>query len=176
MAPAARARLLLVAALFLVGINLRPAISSVAAILEAIRAGTGMSAAEAGILTTLPVVCFGLFAPLAPRLTARATPERIVLIGLFTLAAGLGARIFLGVPGLFVGTVVAGGSIGVIMVLLPGIIKRDFPHRLGPMTGLYTMALCLGAALAAGATVPLQQLAGGDWRPALAFWALPALL
>ena len=170
------ARLLLVAALILVGINLRPAISSVAAILAAIRAGTGMSSAQAGILTTLPVMCFGLFAPLAPRLTARATPERIVLIGLLALAAGLIARIFFGVPGLFAGSVVAGGSIGVIMVLLPGIIKRDFPQRLGLMTGLYTMALCLGAALAAGATVPVQHLAGDSWRIALAFWALPALL
>lgn len=176
--PAAtrRSRMLLVLALFLVGVNLRPAISSVAAVLEAIRTAIGMSSVEAGILTTLPVLCFGIFAPLAPRLTSRLVPERIILYGLLTLAFGIGARVFLGIPGLFVGTVLVGGSIGVIMVLLPGIIKRDFPHRLGLLTGLYTMALCLGAALAAGMTVPIQHLARNDWRPALAFWALPALL
>ncbi len=171
-----RNRILLTLALFLVGINLRPALSSVAAILEAIRAATGMSSTGAGVLTTLPILCFGVFAPLAPRLTYRWLPERIVLYGLLLLAFGIGARIFFGLPGLFIGTVLVGGSIGVVMVLLPGIIKRDFPHRLGLMTGLYTMALCLGAALAAGMTVPIQHLAQNDWRPALAFWALPAVL
>lgn len=176
LAGSRRQRILLVIAMFLVGINLRPALSSVAAILEAIRAATGMSSAAAGVLTTLPVLCFGVFAPLAPRLIYRRTPERIVLYGLLVLAAGIGIRIFFGLPGLFVGTVLVGGSIGVVMVLLPGIIKRDFPHRLGSMTGLYTMALCLGAALAAGLTVPLQHLAQNDWRFGLAFWALPALL
>ena len=175
-APTRRAQILLVIALFLVGINLRPALSSVAAILEAIRAATGMSSALAGVLTTLPALCFGVFAPLAPRLASRFMPERIVLYGLLVLALGIGMRIFFGIPGLFAGTLLAGGSIGVVMVLLPGIIKRDFPHRLGLMTGLYTMALCLGAALAAGMTVPIQHLGQNDWRPALAFWALPALL
>jgi CP family cyanate transporter-like MFS transporter len=63
-----------------------------------------------------------------------------------------------------------------IMVLLPGIIKRDFQRQAGTMTGVYTMALCLGAALSAGLTVPLQQLADGDWRMALAFWLLPVVL
>jgi CP family cyanate transporter-like MFS transporter len=168
--------MLLVLALFLVGVNLRPAISSVAAVLAAIRTAIGMSSVQAGILTTLPVLCFGIFAPLAPRLASRLAPERIIWYGLLALALGIGARVFLGVPGLFAGTVLVGGSIGVVMVLLPGIIKRDFPHRLGLMTGLYTMALCLGAALAAGMTVPIQHLAQNDWRAALAFWALPALL
>ncbi|HTN65472.1 MAG TPA: CynX/NimT family MFS transporter, partial [Burkholderiaceae bacterium] len=175
-ASSRRNRILLIVALFLVGINLRPALSSVAAILEAIRAATGMSSTGAGVLTTLPILCFGIFAPLAPRLTYRWVPERIVLYGLLLLALGIGARIFFGLPGLFVGTVLVGGSISVVMVLLPGIIKRDFPHRLGLMTGVYTMALCLGAALAAGMTVPIQHLAQNDWRPALAFWALPAVL
>ncbi len=171
-----RARIVLVVALILVGINLRPAISSVAAILDVIRAATGMSPTLAGVLTTLPILCFGVFAPLASRLIWRRTPERVVLYGLLVLVLGIGGRIFFGLPGLFLGTALAGGSIGVVMALLPGIIKRDFPHQLGLMTGLYTMALCLGAALAAGMTVPMQHLAHNNWRAALAFWALPALL
>lgn len=171
-----RTRLLLVVALFLVGINLRPAISSVAAILESIRTATGMSSALAGVLTTLPVLCFGVFAPLAPRLARRYMPEQLVLFGLLVLAFGTGVRVLFGIPGLFFGTLLAGASIGVVMVVLPGLIKRDFPRRAGLMTGVYTMALCLGAALAAGLTVPIQQLAGHNWRWALAFWVLPALL
>ncbi|MDB5763401.1 MAG: cyanate transporter, major facilitator family protein, partial [Herminiimonas sp.] len=174
--PPQASRVLLIVALFLVGMNLRPALSSLAPLLAAVRSGTGMSSATAGLLTTLPVLCFGLFAPLAPRLARRISSERIILYGLLMLAAGIGLRIFFGIAGLFAGTLLAGASISIVMVLLPGIIKRDFPDRPGLMTGVYTMALCLGAALAAGITVPIQNLAGGDWRPALAFWLLPALI
>jgi CP family cyanate transporter-like MFS transporter len=169
-------RLLLAIALFLVGINLRPVMSSLAPVLASVLDGTGMSSAAAGILTTLPVLCFGAFAVFAPRLMRRHSPERIILYGLLVLAAGIGIRSYAGIPGLFAGTAIAGASISIIMVVLPGMIKRDFPDLAGMMTGVYTMALCLGAAVAAGATVPIQNLAGGDWRPALAFWLVPALL
>lgn len=166
----------LVLALFLVGVNLRPALSSVGPVLATIRNSTGLSSTGAGLLTTLPVLCFGLFAPFAPRLASRLGTERAVMLALLILAAALGARVFAGIPGLFIGTLIAGASIGMIMVLLPGIIKRDFQRQAGTMTGVYTMALCLGAALSAGLTVPLQQLADGDWRMALAFWLLPVVL
>lgn len=166
----------LVLALFLVGVNLRPALSSVAPVLAAIRDGTGLSSAGAGLLTTLPVLCFGLFAPLSPRLASRFGAERVVLFGLLLLAAAIGARVFFGAAGLFLGALIAGASIGVIMVLLPGIIKREMPQRASSMMGVYSMALCLGAAASAGLTVPLQQLGGNSWRFALAFWLVPALI
>ncbi|WP_242490127.1 CynX/NimT family MFS transporter [Noviherbaspirillum cavernae] len=163
-------------ALFLVGINLRPALSSVAPVLSAIRDTTGLSATGAALLTTLPVLCFGAFAPLAPRLASRFGTERVVLHGLVVLMAAIGLRVFFGIGGLFAGTLFAGASIGVVMVLLPGILKRDFARQVGGMTGVYTMALCLGAALAAGLTVPLKQFAGDSWRVGLAFWLVPVLL
>jgi CP family cyanate transporter-like MFS transporter len=72
------------------------------------------------------------------------------------------------------GSLLSGAAIGIIGVLLPGIVKRDFSAQAGLMTGVYTMALCLGAALAAGATVPLDQLFGQQLAAALAFWAIPA--
>jgi CP family cyanate transporter-like MFS transporter len=174
--PAPSSPLLLVITLVLISINMRPALSSIAAVLAAIRADTGMSSVTAGLLTTLPVLSFGVFAALAPSLTRRYSSERVIFHSLLILAAGTGLRVYFGIPGLFIGTLVAGATIGVAMVLLPGIIKRDFPRHAGPMTGIYTMALCLGAALAAGITVPIQNLAGGDWRPALAFWLVPALI
>lgn len=166
--------LLLVLALILVALNLRPALSSLAPVLAVVQQGTGISASAAGLLTTLPVLCLGLFAPLAPRLSLRFGAERTVLVVLLLLAAGVGLRGSLGAFGLFAGTLLAGAGIGMIGVLLPGIVKREFPHHAALMTGVYTMALCLGAALAAGLTVPLKD-AFGDWRPALAVWALPAL-
>jgi CP family cyanate transporter-like MFS transporter len=169
-------RLLLIFALFLIGMNLRPAISSVAPVLEAIRNGIGLSSAGAGLLTTLPVLCFGIFAPLAPRMARWLSEDRAIMAGLLALAAGIGTRVFLGSFGMFAGTMVAGISIGVIMVLLPGIVKRDFPKHAGLMMGGYSMALNVGAALGAGATVPLQKMADGDWRFALTFWIFPVFL
>ena len=167
---------LLVAGLVLVALNLRPALSSVSPVLADIRGTLGLSATAAGLLTTLPVLCLGLFAPLATWLARRFDAERVVFGVLFALAAGTALRGWAGTAGLFAGALLAGASIGVIGVLLPPIVKRDFARRTNPMMGLYTTALCLGAALAAGATVPLRNLAGGDWRPALAAWALFALL
>jgi CP family cyanate transporter-like MFS transporter len=67
-------------------------------------------------------------------------------------------------------------SIGVIGVLLPGIVKRDFAKQAGTMTGVYTMALCLGAAMAAGSTVPLSEHFDKRWALGLGFWVIPALV
>ena len=167
---------LLLVGLVMVALNLRPALSSLAPMLNMVREATGLSATGAGLLTTLPVLCLGLFAPLAPLLARRLGSERTVLLILLTLAGGIVLRSLFPVAGLFLGSLVAGASIGIIGVLLPGIVKRDFPHIAGLMTGVYTMALCLGAALAAGATVPLAELLDHAWQPALAFWALPAIL
>lgn len=167
---------LLLAGLILVGINLRPALSSVAPVLGDIRAGVGLSPGLISLLTTAPVLCLGLFAPIAPMLGRRFGGERVIFVFLLLLAAGVGLRTHFGIPGLFAGTLLAGASIGIIGVLLPGIVKRDFPTAAGAMTGVYTMALCLGASLAAGLAVPLEQHFGGDWHPALGFWALPAVL
>ncbi|MFA7892484.1 CynX/NimT family MFS transporter [Pseudomonas putida] len=167
---------LLLLGLVLVALNLRPALSSMAPVLGQVSDGLGLSAAQAGLLTTLPVLCLGLFAPLAPMLARRVGSERVVLGILATLAMGIVLRSTLGTTGLFLGSLVAGASIGIIGVLLPGIVKRDFPAHAGTLTGVYTMALCLGAAMAAGATVPLAHALGDNWAPALGFWMLPAVL
>ncbi|WP_435052341.1 CynX/NimT family MFS transporter [Pseudomonas brassicacearum] len=174
--PLVRRPWLLLLGLILVALNLRPALSSMAPLLSEVSRSLGLSAAQAGLLTTLPVLCLGLFAPLAPVLARRFGAERVVLGILLTLAGGIVLRSAFGQVGLFVGSILAGASIGVIGVLLPGIVKRDFAKQAGAMTGVYTMALCLGAAMAAGATVPLSELLGHSWALGLGFWVVPALL
>ena len=169
------ALILLVVGLVLVGVNLRPALSSLSPVLKQVAAGTGLSGATAGLLTTLPVLCLGLFAPAAAVLARRFGAERAVGGLLIALAAGIALRSAGGVVPLFIGTLAAGACIGVTGILLPGIVKRDFGRQADLMTGGYTMALCFGAAVAAGASAPLSAWLGG-WQPALAFWALPALL
>lgn len=174
--PLVRRPWLLLLGLILVALNLRPALSSMAPLLSDVSKSLGLSAAQAGLLTTLPVLCLGLFAPLAPVLARRFGAERVVLGILLTLAGGIIVRSSFGQVGLFAGSILAGASIGVIGVLLPGIVKRDFAKQAGTMTGVYTMALCLGAAMAAGATVPLSEHLDHSWTLGLGFWAVPALL
>lgn len=167
---------LLLLGLVLVALNLRPALSSMAPLLGDVSRSLGLSGSQAGLLTTLPVLCLGLFAPLAPMLARRFGSERVILGILLCLAGGIALRSASGTFGLFAGSLIAGASIGVIGVLLPGIVKRDFPAHAGSLMGVYTMALCLGAALAAGATVPLSHVFGDNWALGLGFWLVPAIV
>ena len=135
-----------------------------------------MSAAAAGLLTTLPVVCFGAFAPIALRLARRSGIEVALASAMVVLAGGILLRLVPSTFALFAGTVVLGAAITAANVLLPVLVKRDFPRRVGLMTGVYVMVFSGGAALAAAATVPLTDATGWGWRPALAVWAVPAAL
>ncbi|WP_433284097.1 CynX/NimT family MFS transporter [Pseudonocardia sp. CA-142604] len=163
-------------AIVLVAANLRPAVVGVAPVLSEISAAEGLSSTAAGVLSALPVFCFGLFAPAAPWLARRFGIERTVLGALVLLCAGFAVRSVGPVALLFVGNVMAGAAIATGNVLLPALIKRDFSHRTGVMTGLYTMAVSAGGALAAGITVPVAQAAGLSWRGALAVWGLFTLV
>lgn len=160
----------------LVALNLRPALTSVSPVLSSIGDSLSLSGTGKGILTTLPVLFLGVAAPLAPWMARRLGVDRTVLAAVALLGLALLVRPFVGVPGLFIGTVIAGGCIGVMGVLLPGIVKRDFPESASLMTGIYTAVLCLGASAAAGATEPLRVAFGQAWQPALAFWLIPAVI
>ncbi|MFH8678700.1 CynX/NimT family MFS transporter [Streptomyces lydicus] len=164
------------AGVVLLALNLRPALVAVSPLAGTIRADSGMSAAATSLLTALPLLCFGLLAPLAPRLGRRFGTERSLLGTMALICLGTALRMLDAVGALFAGTVVIGAGIAVANVLLPGLIKRDFPARAGLMTGLYSMSLFGGAALAAGVTVPVQQATGLDWRSTLACWGGLAVL
>lgn len=158
-----------------VGLNLRPALSSVAPLLTRLQETAGLSAAAAGVLTTLPVLFLGLAAPLAPMLDQRLGSERALSAALALLAVGLILR-GLPLPGvLFIGSAMAGGAIGISGTLLPSLVKRELPESADLLTGLYTMALCLGGALGAGLSVPLTQWLG-SWQASLMSWSLLALV
>jgi CP family cyanate transporter-like MFS transporter len=172
----ATGRIVLGVSLVLIAFNLRPLFSSASALLPEIRSELGLSALGASLLTTLPVVCLGAFSPLAPKLAQRIGAERTLLGVLLLLALGTAMRGLSSIPLLFIGSALAGACIAVGNVLLPGLVKRDFADRAALMTGFYTMALCAGAAGAAGFTLPLEKAFGGSMAAALAVWALPALV
>lgn len=160
----------------LIASNLRPAVVGVSPLLTEIRVSAGLSATAAGVLTALPVLCFGLLAPIAPRLARRIGIERALLVALALLCVGFAVRLIPATVALFAGTVLAGAAIATGNVLLPALIKRDFAHRTGLMTGLFSMSISAGGALAAGITVPLARATGLDWRGGLGMWGLFALL
>lgn len=160
----------------MLALNLRPALVAVSPLAATIQADSGLSATATGLLTALPLLCFGLLAPIAPRIGRRLGVEHTLLLTMALVCAGTALRLLDSVMALFAGTVVIGAGIAVANVLLPGLIKRDFPTRAGLMTGLYSMSLFAGAALAAGATVPLQHAADLSWRATLACWGALALV
>lgn len=174
--PAGVAALVTALAIMLVAANLRPAVVSVAPLIGEVKAATGWSSTVAGLLTTLPVLVFGLAAPFAPRCAARFGIERTVFGALFVLALAIALRLVPTPLALFAGSALAGAGIGVCNVVLPSLIKRDFAHRSGLMTGLYSMTLSGGAAAAAALTVPIDQALGGNWRLTLASWGVFAVL
>jgi CP family cyanate transporter-like MFS transporter len=170
-------RRLVAAGLVLAALNLRPAITSLGALLEEVREGLGMSGAVAGLLTSVPPLCFAVFGVAAPLLARRWSPAAVVTAGLAAIAAGLLIRPYAtGTAGFLAVSALALAGIAVGNVLMPVIVKRWFPDRVGPMTGLYTMALALGTSLAAAVTVPLTGALGGEWRAGLGVWAWLALL
>ncbi|WP_425581335.1 CynX/NimT family MFS transporter [Streptomyces sodiiphilus] len=165
------------AGLFLTALNLRPAISGLGPLLEEVRHGLGMSGTVAGLLTSLPALCFAVFGVTAPRLARRYGPAAVVLAGMAAVALGTALRPLAGGTGVFLATsTLALAGIAVGNVLMPVLVKRYFPDRIGTMTGLYSMALAGGTAAAAALTVPLTQAIGGGWRTGLGVWSVPAVL
>jgi CP family cyanate transporter-like MFS transporter len=156
----------------LLALNLRIAVGEIPPVLRDLPLGDfGRS-----LLVTIPVICFSLAAFAGPPLSARLGEERGLLIACAALCVGLALRPWWPSFSLFAGTLVCSLAVAVMNVMMPSVLRRRFPHHMGEMTAAYTMALSIGAGLAAGFTVPLVHALGGSVALALAFWALPAAL
>lgn len=174
-ATAVRTSLWLGAALLLVAVNLRLPIAAVPPLVDDVSDGLGLSSAAAGAITTLPVLCFALAAPVAPALARRHGDERVILACLVMLAGGVAVRLVPEVAPFYAGTLLLGLGIALANVLIPAVIKRWYP-RPGLMTGLYVTVLTTGAAVAAAAAVPLDDALDGEWQWALAVFGVPAIV
>jgi len=173
-----RGLLLIGVAIVLTGLNLRTAVTSIGPVLQEIQDGLGISSGLAGLVTTMPVLCFAAIGFAGPGLSARFRDSHVLSGALVTMAAGLVVRAVAPAFWLFLlGTVLAmvGGALG--NVLLPSLVKRYFPGRTGLMVGAYSTALSVGATVAAVSTAPIAAAVGADgWRWALGIWAVFALL
>ncbi len=161
---------LLVLGIVLLAANLRPALTGLTPLVGQIRVDTSISYGVAGLLTALPLLAMGALSPIAPLLARRLGMERVLLVSMLVLAAGILLRSAGPVAAMFLGTIVLGAGIAIGNVLLPGLVKREFPERVGLMTSMYTTALAVSAAIAAGTSFPIADQAGIDWRGSLALW------
>lgn len=162
-------------ALLLTAANLRPSITGVGPLLKAIQADLSLSATAAGVLGSLPVLMFGVMAPLA-RLGGRIGTERLLLAALCALFAGLLIRSAGGVVPLYSGTTLLAAGIAVSNILIPTLVKQHYPDRVPSLTTAYASTMGGVAALASGVAVPLAEVLPGGWRGSLASWAALALL
>ncbi|WP_433330783.1 CynX/NimT family MFS transporter [Spirillospora sp. CA-294931] len=160
--------------LVLLTINLRAAITGIPPMLGDLRETFGLSGVEVSVLTTLPVLCLGAFASLAPVLARRFGTETAIAAALTLITLGVVVRALPAETALFAGTVLAGAGIAMGNVLTPAVIKRVFPDRVGSLTGLAMMLMAASGAIAAGLAVPLASATG--WRIALTAWAVPSLI
>jgi len=172
--PSRGAGLRLLLSILIVTLNLRSAITCVGPLLETIQAQYNLSSTAAGLLTSLPLFAFGFISPYAAPLARRFGIELAIFISLLLLLAGLGIRYLNGTTWLYLGTALIGTGIAFGNVLLPGLLRRDFPHHIALVTALFTMVLVTMGGLGSGLSVPLAEL--GGWRFSLVVWSAPVLL
>jgi CP family cyanate transporter-like MFS transporter len=171
-----RGRLAAAATLIFVALNLRMAIAAVPPVLTQIQRDTGLGSAGSGLLTAVPLFCFGAVAPSAPALVRRLRMGPLLGLTLAVVAVGCAIRLAPSMAALFLGTAVIGAGIAVANVLLPSLIKRDFAEEAPLMIALYAVSLFIGAAIPAGLTVPIEHATGIGWRPAVALWGIVAVV
>ncbi|MCX4725315.1 MFS transporter [Streptomyces sp. NBC_01306] len=160
----------------LASLNMRAALASVSPLIGEISSTFGLSSTASSLVTSVPVLFLGVGAMIAPWLARRFGTEVVLLCALVLLGVGILVRVLPSVFALYGGGVLAGTAIALLNVLMPGLIKRDFPDRAASMTSVYTGAMIGGATLCAAASVPLEKAFGNSWQASLAFWSLLAVV
>ncbi|QQX79407.1 MFS transporter [Shewanella sp. KX20019] len=143
----------------LISVSLRSPITGIGPLLDAIRAELNLSATQAGMLTTLPLLAFAFFSPIAANVGRKRGLEQALMLSLLLITLGLVIRSLGSTLGLFSGTVIIGAGIAIANVLLPSLMKRDFPNKIATMTSIYVLMMGAGSALSASLAIPLAELA-----------------
>ncbi|WP_071393564.1 CynX/NimT family MFS transporter [Bacillus tuaregi] len=167
---------LFIVGIVLVSFNLRPAITSVGPLVGMIQEDMGLAHWSAGLLTSLPLICFAFMSPLVPKIANHFHNELTMQIGLIAILVGILIRTISSVFFLFAGTFLIGIGIAICNVLLPVVIKDKFPAKFGLMTSVYSTSMGLIASLASGFSVPLAVGMDLGWQRSLLVWGIPAVL
>lgn len=175
LSPRGKQGALLIAGILMIATTLRVTFTGAAPLLETIRSDYGLSTAQTGLLTTLPLLAFALISPLAAGIARRFGMERSLFAAMLLICAGIALRSLPSAALLFAGTAIIGCGIALGNVLLPGLIKRDFSQHVARLTGAYSLTMGAAAALGSALVVPLA-LHGFGWRSALLMLMLFPLL
>lgn len=175
--PAApwRGRRVVLLGVVLVALNLRIAVASVSPILDLVRADVALSATEAGLLGTIPVVSFAAFGSVTPVLARRIGLEPLLVLAMLLSATGEVVRSGTSTStGFLAWSVIALAGMGMGNVLLPPVVKRYFPDRIGVVTSVYSVTMTFSTALPALLAVPVAERLG--WRASLSVWSAVGVL
>lgn len=164
--------MMLIIGISFIAANLRAPLTSIGPLVSLIRDNLNISNTLAGMITTLPLFAFALFSPLVPGMARRFGTEVVLFWSVVILTIGILLRSWSGSIGLFLGTAILGLSISAGNVLIPSLIKKEFPRQVGVMTGVYSVSMNIFAALASGISIPLAVGLGLGWAGALKIWAM----
>lgn len=173
---AGRNEVLLILGILVIALNLRPALAVVGPLANTIRDGMGLSNSMVGLLTTLPLLAFGIVSTLTPLVTRRLGMATTLACAMALLTVGIVMRSMPALVALYGGTLLLGIAIAFGNVLLPSLVKQNFSRKYGLMTSIYSGMMGVGAALAAGISVPLAEWLPWGWRGALGCWAALSFL
>ena len=155
---------LLVAGILCIAMALRAPVTGVAPLIGMIRAQLGLSSTAAGMLITLPLLAFAGGSLAAAGLARRYGLERTLFGALLLIAAGIVGRSLGSEAALYAGTLVIGAGIALGNVLLPSLVKRDFPQRVAGLTSAYVLTMSVIAGVASAVAIPLAMLSDATWR------------
>ncbi|AJZ89094.1 Inner membrane transport protein YeaN [Beauveria bassiana D1-5] len=159
-------RALLLLGILMIATTLRVTFTGAAPLLDMVRDALALSTAQIGILTTLPLLAFAVVSPLAAGIARRFGTERSLFGALLIICAGIALRSAGHAALLYIGTAIIGCGIAMGNVLLPSLLKRDFPGQVAKLTGAYSLTMGVAAALGSVMVVPIA-LHGFGWSGAM---------
>ncbi len=166
--------LLVFLGIIFVSFNLRAPITSVGPVIDLIQAQYHLNSSMAGFITTLPLLAFGIFSPFVANISHKFGHGFTMFYGLILIIIGLLVRSYMGVYGLFIGTVFIGVGIAIGNVLIPSIIKHKFKKNAGNVISIYVTSMCIFAAIGSGLSIPVTNTF--DWNTALSIWIVLAII
>ncbi|MFI3604446.1 CynX/NimT family MFS transporter [Vagococcus fluvialis] len=167
---------LLLLGIIMIATNLRAPITSVGPLVGTITNSLNLTGAQAGLITTLPLIAFAIISPIAPKLARKFGTETTILGALILIILGLSIRYLPSISTLFLGTAILGCGIAVGNVLIPSIVKQEFQNQSGLVTGIYSVSMNLTGAIASGVSIPLIEKLGWTWNQAFSLWIILAAL
>ena len=167
---------LLLLGIIMIATNLRAPITSVGPLVGTITNSLNLTGAQAGLITTLPLIAFAIISPIAPKLARKFGTETTILGALILIILELSIRYLPSISTLFLGTAILGGGIAIGNVLIPSIVKQEFQNQSGLVTGIYSVSMNLTGAIASGVSIPLIEKLGWTWNQAFSLWIILAAL